>query len=43
MSIRARLFTVLLLMTGVVWLSGCVWIYTSTKARLEHVLDARLM
>ncbi|MCZ7466221.1 ATP-binding protein [Rhizobium rhizogenes] len=43
MSIRARLFTVLLLMTGLVWLSACVWIYTSTKARLEHVLDARLV
>ncbi len=43
MSIRVRLFTVLLLMTGVVWLSACVWIYASTKERLEHVLDARLV
>jgi len=42
MSIRTRLFTVLLLMTSIVWLSACVWIYTSTKERLEHVLDARL-
>lgn len=43
MSIRARLFTVLLLMTGVVWLSACIWIYTSTRDRLERVLDARLL
>jgi two-component system, OmpR family, sensor histidine kinase QseC len=43
MSIRARVFTVLLLMTGIVWLSACAWIYTSTKERLEHVMDARLV
>lgn len=43
MSIRARVFTVLLAMTGIVWLSACAWIYTSTKERLEHVMDARLV
>ncbi|MDI7776625.1 ATP-binding protein, partial [Asticcacaulis sp. EMRT-3] len=42
-SIRGRLFLVLMLMTGLVWLSGIVWIDLSTRAKLEHVLDARLI
>lgn len=41
-SMRARLLLILLLTTGAVWLSAAVWIYWSTQARVEQVLDARL-
>ncbi len=41
-SIRARLFLILLLTTGVVWLSAIAWIYLDTRAQVERVLDARL-
>jgi two-component system sensor histidine kinase QseC len=41
-SIRVRLFAVLLLATGAVWLSAVAWIYLSTQAQVEKVLDARL-
>ncbi|MFC7397648.1 ATP-binding protein [Chelatococcus sp. GCM10030263] len=40
---RARLFLILVVTTGVVWLSAVVWIYGSTKSEVERVLDARLM
>ncbi|WP_245451035.1 ATP-binding protein [Borborobacter arsenicus] len=39
---RARLLVILLLTTGAVWLSAAAWIYWSTQARVEQVLDARL-
>ncbi len=42
-SIRARLLAVLLGSTGLVWLLAVVWIYLSTQAEVERVLDARLM
>lgn len=42
-SIRARLIFILVVMTAIVWLSAIVWIYASTRAQVEHVLDARLM
>lgn len=42
MSIRARLFLILLAATGAVWLSAVVWIQRSTQAQVEQVLDARL-
>jgi two-component system sensor histidine kinase QseC len=42
-SMRARLFLILVVTTGLVWLSAVVWIYSSTKAEVERVLDARLM
>lgn len=42
-SIRARLLVVLLGSTGLVWFLAVVWIYFSTQAELERVLDARLM
>lgn len=42
-SIRLRLFAILLATTGAVWLCAAVWIYDSTQAEVEHVLDARLM
>lgn len=41
-SMRARLLLILLLTTGAVWLSAAAWIYGSTQARVEQVLDARL-
>lgn len=42
-SIRARLFLILMITTGVVWMSATAWIYLSTKAQVERVLDARLI
>lgn len=42
-SIRARLFFILLLTTGMMWLSATLWIFFSTRAEVEQVLDARLM
>lgn len=41
-SIRARLFLILLITTSIVWLSAIAWIYLSTRAEVERVLDARL-
>jgi two-component system sensor histidine kinase QseC len=37
-----KLFLVLALATGAVWLSAALWIQTSTRAEVEQVLDARL-
>lgn len=42
-SIRTRLFSILIITTGLVWLSAVTWIFFSTRAQVEHVLDARLM
>ncbi len=42
-SIRARLFLILLITTGIVWLSAFAWIYMNTRAEVERVLDARLI
>lgn len=39
---RARLFLVLMIATGFVWLSAVAWINFSTRAEVERVLDARL-
>ncbi len=41
-SIRTRLFVILVATTSLVWLSAIVWIFFSTRAEVEHVLDARL-
>ena len=41
-SIRWRLFAMLLLATGVIWLSAVVWLQHSTRAQIERVLDSRL-
>ncbi|KAF0096490.1 MAG: two-component system OmpR family sensor histidine kinase QseC [Rhodospirillaceae bacterium] len=41
-SIRARLFLILIVTTGLVWLSAVAWTYFSTRAEVERVLDARL-
>lgn len=42
-SLKGRLFAILLVSTGIVWLSAVAWIYVSTRAEVERVLDARLM
>lgn len=42
-SIRGRLFCILMVTTGVVWMSAIAWIYLSTRAEVERVLDARLI
>ncbi|WP_026381623.1 ATP-binding protein [Afifella pfennigii] len=42
-SISTRLFLILVMTTGLVWLSAVVWIFLSTRAEVERVLDARLM
>ena len=42
-SMRARLFLILIVMTSLVWLSAIGWIFISTQAQVERVLDARLM
>lgn len=42
-SIRSRLFMILMITTGIVWMSAIVWIYLSTRAEVERVLDARLI
>jgi len=41
-SMRLRLFTILLVTTSAVWLFATIWIYASTQAEVERVLDARL-
>lgn len=41
-SMRARLFLILLVATGALWLSAILWIQHSTRAEVERVLDARL-
>ena len=42
MSIKLRLFLILILATGTVWLSAVLWIERSTRTEVERVLDARL-
>lgn len=42
-SIGTRLFVILAITTGVVWLCAVAWIFFSTRAEIERVLDARLM
>jgi two-component system sensor histidine kinase QseC len=37
-----RLFGLLLLATGIVWVCGMAWIYSGSRQELERVLDARL-
>lgn len=42
-SIRGRLFLILMITTGIVWMSAIAWIYLSTRSEVERVLDARLI
>lgn len=41
-SLRRRLFTLLLVATGAIWVSATVWIYVGSRTELEKVLDTRL-
>lgn len=41
-SLRRRLFTLLLAATGAIWLAAIAWIYVGSRVELEHVLDTRL-
>jgi two-component system sensor histidine kinase QseC len=41
-SINARLFSLLLLATSLVWFLGMAWIYSGSRQELERVLDSRL-
>jgi len=41
-SLRRRLFLILVVATGLIWLCGIMWIFIGAKAELEHVLDTRL-
>lgn len=41
-SLRRRLFAILVAATGIIWLCGILWIFVGAKAELEHVLDTRL-
>lgn len=42
MSLRKRLFVILLAATGLIWLSAAAWIFVSTRIEVEQVLDTRL-
>ena len=42
-SLRVRLFVVLAAMTVFVWSSAAAWIYASTRAEVQRVLDRRLV
>ena len=41
-SMTARLFGLLMLATGIVWMCGMAWIYSGSRKELERVLDVRL-
>jgi len=41
-SLRRRLFLLLVVATGLIWLCGFAWIAVGAKAELERVLDTRL-
>ncbi|WP_417580689.1 ATP-binding protein [Pelagibacterium sp.] len=41
-TIRGRLVVILMVATGLVWLTAAGWIYMSTRSEVERVLDARL-
>ncbi|MFC6051194.1 sensor histidine kinase N-terminal domain-containing protein, partial [Methylobacterium hispanicum] len=41
-SLRVRLFAILVLATGLIWLSAVAWIYLGSKREVEQVLDNRL-
>lgn len=41
-SMRGRLFIVLTVATGLIWLCASAWVYFQTRSEVEHVLDTRL-
>jgi two-component system sensor histidine kinase QseC len=42
MSLRARLFLILIVSTGLIWMAAVIWINVSTRTQVQTVLDARL-
>lgn len=42
-SLRVRLFVLLAAMTVLVWSAAAIWIYASTRAEVQRVLDRRLV
>jgi two-component system, OmpR family, sensor histidine kinase QseC len=43
MSLRARLFLILIASTSVIWVCGFVWIGINSQSEIQHLLDRRLM
>ena len=43
MSLRARLFVILITATGVIWICGFAWIGINSQSEIQHLLDRRLM
>jgi two-component system, OmpR family, sensor histidine kinase QseC len=43
MSLRLRLFLILITATGVIWICGFVWIGINSQSEIQHLLDRRLM
>ncbi len=41
-SLRRRLFVILVVATGLIWLCGILWLLGGAKAEIERVLDNRL-
>ncbi|WP_235890884.1 ATP-binding protein [Martelella alba] len=41
-SLRRRLFVLLVVATGVIWLTAFIWISLWSRSEIEHVLDTRL-
>lgn len=41
-SMKGRLFIVLAVATGIIWLFASAWIFFQTRSEVEHVLDTRL-
>ncbi|PRX01307.1 UNVERIFIED_ORG: two-component system sensor histidine kinase QseC [Martelella mediterranea] len=41
-SLRRRLFTLLVVASGVIWIAGVIWISTWSRLEVQHVLDTRL-
>ena len=42
-SIRLRLFLILVASTGILWMCAAAWIYFGTRAKVENLLDPRLV
>ena len=41
-SMKGRLFVVLAVATGLIWLCASAWVFFETRREVEHVLDTRL-
>src|SRR5271168_520586 len=43
MSLRTRLFLILIASTSIIWICGFAWIGISSQSEIQHLLDRRLM